>query len=77
MDIIVFRVKDSWGETMEAVVSDMSDTVFICGLRTPDGMSPTFESETYHLEGWAEEHGFTVERFEIILDLDARKATWL
>ena len=32
--------------------------------------APLFESKGYHLAGWAEEEGLTVERFQVDVNLD-------
>jgi len=53
----VIGVSDRHGNYDTVVVNDMSDTVQICGLMDNDGDYVFFESEAYHIQKWANEHG--------------------
>lgn len=57
----IYLCVDSHGNKAYAVCGDSSDTVQICGMKTPLGGSIYFESEAYHLSTWCAENSIQLQ----------------
>lgn len=78
MRIYVYRVKDSHGNVCERAVDDPAETVDVWGMKDARGEGVYFESEAWHLGGWAKKHGIEIETHAIDLRLDERSiANWV
>lgn len=56
IEIKIYLLIDSLGHKSHVVCGDSSDTVQVCGMQTPHGVSLHFESEAYHLSTWCHEN---------------------
>jgi hypothetical protein len=68
-EYIAWVVTDSFGNTYRGLVAESSDTVQVCGMKSPAG-DQYFESEYYHLSTWCMEHGFVLRYKKGVLRLD-------
>jgi hypothetical protein len=77
MTVNVYKVTDTFGTSIEGVVKETNETLFISGLKDKKGIYQVFESEAYHLPQWVSENGFILESHLINLDLNTKGViTW-
>ena len=75
LDITVYRVTNSDGDSVEVAVDDIYDNVQVV-LVDKNGVAQWFESESYHLGSWAYDYGFKYERYNLKVNLDNGSVVW-
>lgn len=70
IEVYIYELIDARDDTSHAVVLDPSDGICIGGYDR-HGTYRQFESEAYHIWGWAAEYdGLTIRRYIAKIDLD-------
>lgn len=78
MEIHIYVATDTHGNKVKGVVGDVSDNLFLSGLKDTEGEHHTFESEAYHAGSWADDFGFSLVKHTIKLDLESESVTqWI
>lgn len=67
----LYLLKDSFGNKVFVVSEDPSDTVGSFTLKDTNGNEHSFESQTYHLQSYCDEHGIDLKRIEREESFDA------